>query len=68
MTEALSSNLDQCSRYVRLTQSRIMAVTFQFPLNVKRQAIDLCNLLDRAKEEQILLKEMCSSIINSNTI
>ena len=29
------------------------------PLNVKRQAIDLCicNLLDRAKEEQILLKE-----------
>ena len=26
-------------------------------LNVKRQAIDLCNLLDRVKEEQILLKE-----------
>ena len=27
------------------------------PLSVKRKAIDLCHLLDRAKEEQALLKE-----------
>ena len=27
------------------------------PLNVKRKAIDLCHLLDRSKEEQVLLKD-----------
>ena len=32
------------------------------PLNVKRQAIDLCNLLDRAKEEQILLKKEMQNV------
>lgn len=34
------------------------------PLNMKRKAIDLCHLLDRAKEEQVLLKEEMRNIFH----
>ena len=37
---------------------------FSVPMNVKRKAIDLCNLLDRAKEEQVLLKEEMRNVFS----